>query len=213
MSIFFKPHFAKVDTALRMGCHITPGDFAAHEFVAQNYGELQEFYNTYQCHLTEHADGFFFLLTDDSIIPSKALSKPCVHLGQLLALMARDPAITKTKGVVALDHVYQTLSAMFSVDLLNKIYAPKTRDTGIEKQIRKEIQRALKVLARLNFILIENGGEEIRMTEAINRFSDVARHNNEPSPVVRKDLELKRGIRFDAFQENEIGDEETNDED
>lgn len=213
MSIFFKPHFAKVDTALRRGSHITPGDFASHEFIAQNFDAMQEFYETYQCTLTEHPDGFFFLMTEDSIIPSRFLSKPCVHLGQLLALMARDPAITKTRGVVSIDKIFQTLSTMFSADLLNKIYAPKTREIGTEKQIKKEVQKALRTLSQLNFVILENGGEAIRMTEAINRFADVARHNNEPTNIIQRDLEIKRGIHFDAFEANDFEGEESNDED
>lgn len=213
MSIFFKPLFAQVDTALRRGSHITLGDYAAHEFVAQNFDAMQEFYETYQCSLVEHPDGFFFLMTEDSIIPSRVLPKPCVHIGQLLALMARDPAITKTRGVVSIDNIFQTLSTMFSPDLLNKIYAPKTREIGTDKQIKKEVQKALRTLSQLNFILLENGGEAIRMTEAINRFVDVARHNNEPSNIIQRDLEIKRGIRFDAFEPNDLEGEETNDED
>lgn len=212
MNVFYKPHFPKVDTALRMGCHITTDDFVSHEFVAQNFSELCQFYATYEAALIEHPDGFFFLHTDDGVIPSRNLPKSCVHIGQLLAHMAREPLITKTRGIVALDQIFQRLSTMFSAELLGKIYAPKARENGTEKQIKKEVHRALRILARLNFVTFEPGMEALFITDAINRFADVARHDNNPSPAAQKDLEIKRGIKFGAFEDTEPGDEEENDE-
>lgn len=101
---------------------------------------------------------------------------------------------------------------MFSAELLGKIYAPTARDNGTDKQIKKEVQKALRILARLNFVTFESGMEAIYITDAIGRFADVARHDNDPSPAARKDLEIKRGIAFDVFEDNAPGDEEENDE-
>jgi chromosome partition protein MukE len=209
MLIYMQPHFAEVDTALRTGFHVTANNFAEYEFIAQNFDALSGFYRSYHSTLTEHPDGFFYLQTDDnSTIPSRTLPRPCMHLGQLLALMARDPSITKTKGVVTTDHLFKTLGAMFSTTILGKIYAPHAKGMSTEEKIQKEIRRALRTLAQLNFIVLDKNEASLSMTVAINRFVEIARHDNEPSEAARRELEICRGVRFDAFDNSTFQEDE-----
>lgn len=213
MNTIESPYFPRVDTALRMGSHITTDDYVSHEFVAQNFSWLFGFYARYEASLTQHPDGFFFLQTDGSVIPNKSLSKSCMHLGQLLAYLTRQPAITKTRGIVTLDEIHQTLSTMFSAELLGKIYVPTAKENGTAKQIKKEVFKSLRILTRLNFLTFENGMKAVRITPAIGRFAEMARHDNDPSPAASKDLEIKRGVKFDDPSDVITPQEDENDDD
>jgi chromosome condensin MukBEF MukE localization factor len=186
MNIIEHPLFPKLDTALRRGVHITSSDYVNHEFLARNFVELAAFYGRYDASLIEHPDGFFFLRTDGSVIPNKSLSKPCMHLGQLLAYLARASAITRTRGVLQLEELYQTMSTMFAADLLAKIYVPNAKNSVSPQQIKNEVLRCLKVFAQLNMISFERGREAIQLTDAIGRFTEMARHDNSPSPAAKK---------------------------
>jgi chromosome condensin MukBEF MukE localization factor len=211
MNVTEMARFPEVDTALRMGAHITSKDFGSHEFVAQNFSDLSEFYASYGAALIEHPDSFYFLNTADSVIPSRALPKSCMHLGKLLAYLGRDEKVARTSGTVRIEHVLQTLSTMFSAELLRRIYAPTAREGGNEKQITKEVERSLRLLAQLGFIELDSGKNTVTITPAIGRFADLARHDNDPSPAARKDLEVRRGIRFEAFGDETEDDDERGD--
>jgi chromosome condensin MukBEF MukE localization factor len=204
--------FPKLDTALRRGIHITSSDYVSHEFLARNFVELATFYGRYDASLIDHPDGFFFLRTDGSVIPNRSLSKPCMHLGQLLAYLARESAIARTRGILQLDELYQTMSTMCAAELLAQIYVPNAKNSVSPQQIKNEILRCLKVFAQLNMITFERGREAIQLTEAIGRFTEMARHNNCPSPAAKKNLEINRGVEFDTPPDLEDSQEDDNEQ-
>lgn len=199
MDILNKPRFAEIDTALRIGTHVSSGDYGAYEFVAQNFDELSELYSKYGATLVAHPDGFYFLNTVDSVIPSRVLPKSCTHLGKLLAYLAREPETIKTGGTITFERVLQTMSTMFSPELVRRIYT--WNGNGADKHVIKEIERALRLLANLGFVQLEGGLSKITFTPAIGRFVDVAKHDNDPSQAARKDLRTRRGISFAPFDD------------
>ncbi|MDX9958624.1 MAG: hypothetical protein RBT68_09305, partial [Spirochaetia bacterium] len=132
-------------------------------------------------------------------IPSRILPKPCVHLGIFIALKTRDPEITRASGRISLGNLLQSIETSVPRETLQKIYAPKQRETSTDTRITEEINKALKMLAELRFLEIQ--GSAIKPLEAIHRFADLARHDNEPDELSRLVLTEQRGVVFQASDE------------
>ncbi len=193
------PNFARADVLLRRGGHIGRGELVLYEFCTQYYEELKEFYARFECQMVQHPDGFFYLLPRGSLISTRKLPKPCVHLGLFIALKTRDPEITKSSGRIPVAQLMQSIETTIPREVLQKTYAPKQREAASDARIAEEIQRALRVLAELGFIELER--DTVRPLEAIARFTELARHDNVPDDGTRILLETERGIVFDVSEE------------
>lgn len=200
--IYTDKQFVEIDVVLRRGGHINRSNFVAYQFLIENYIPLKKFYEGYGCNLVQHQDGFFFLLSQGSIIRSKLLPIPCMHLGMFIALKMRDPEITSYSGRIPLRQLLQAMEASIPRETLQKVYAPKQREASADARITEEIQKALRILADLNFVQIQ--GEVIRPTEAIHRFAELARHNNTPDEPTKLMLAVQRGVVFHKAEEEEF---------
>ena len=197
--IFLDSKFPQIDVALRRGGHITRTDVVAYETLCQHFAELRQFYLGYGCLLVQHPNDFFFLVPSEGVIRSRELSKACMHVGIFLAAKARDPEITRTAGKISAAWLMQAIKASVPRETLQQIYAPKQREASIDVRIAEEIEKALDTLARLNFI--ERQDDVIRVTDAIHRFGDLARHQNAPDSPARLLLETERGVAFEETRE------------
>jgi chromosome partition protein MukE len=196
---FHDPNFARTDVLLRRGGHIGRGELVLYEFCTQHYDELKDFYTRFECQMVQHPDGFFYLLPRGNLIATRRLSKPCVHLGLFIALKARDPEITRSSGRIPVTQLLQSIETTIPREVLQKTYAPKQREAATDARITEEIQRALRVLAELGFIVLEH--DTVRPLEAIARFAELARHDNAPDDGARILLETERGIVFDVSED------------
>lgn len=199
--IFYDPKFVDADLRLRHGGHINRSDLVTYEFLCENFEDVARFYEAYGCKLVQHPDGFFFLLSQGSMIRSRLLPAPCVHLGLFIAMKMRDPEITRRAGRLRLDELLQSIEASVSHETLMRIYAPKKRQASANARITEEILRALRLLAELNFVELQD--DLIRPKEAILRFAELARHNNEPDEAARLKLAIDHGVVFQEAQEEE----------
>jgi len=204
--IYLTRQFIESDLILRRGGHINRSNLPLYQFVTDHYDNLDQFYLGYQCKLTQHQDGFFYLLSKGGLIPTRLLPLPCIHLGMFIALKMRDPEITRSSGKIDLDGLLRSIEVSVPRETLQKVYAPKQREASVDTKITEEIQKALKDLARLNFVEIK--GEIIRPLESINRFAELARHDNSPDELARIVL-MDRGV---VFQESDEDDSEDDDE-
>lgn len=193
--------FVEIDVLLRRGGHINRSNIILYQYLCENNISLKPFYDAYECQLVQHQDGFFFLLPKGSIIKTRVLSKPCMHLGMFLALKMRDPEITRTSGKLHLNQLLQAIDTSVSREVLQNIYAPKQRESSTDTKVADEIKKALRTLAELNFLQIQ--GDVIIPAESIHRFAELARHNNNPDDITRASLKFQRGVVFDKIESNE----------
>ena len=201
MMIFHDAKFVEIDLLLRRGAHINRSSLVAYEYMSQNFEELQSFYAQYGCALHQHPDGFFYITAKNGMLRTRLLPKSCVHLGIFIALKARDPEITRSLGRIPMNTLIQDIETSIPRSVLQQIYAPKRRDAVVDEVISDEIRRSLKTLSDLGFI--EMTDVAIRPLEAINRFSELARYNNEPDESSRLTLSIQRGVVFSEGAENE----------
>jgi len=201
MTIFHDDKFTEVDVMLRRGGHINRSSISSHDYMCQNFEELQKFYGRYGCSLHQHPDGFFYMTVKGGMFRTRLLPKSCVHLGIFIVLKARDPEITRSSGRIPINQLFQDIETSVPREILQQVYAPNRRDAVVDERISDEIKKALKILADLGFV--EMTETAIRPLEAINRFAELARHNNEPNDEGHLTLVVQRGVVFHDAAENE----------
>jgi chromosome condensin MukBEF MukE localization factor len=201
MTIFYDDKFIEIDLLLRRGGHINRSNLASYDYVCQNFEELQKFYGRYSCSLYQHPDGFFYMAVKGGMFRTRLLPKSCVHLGIFISLKARDPEITRSSGRVPINQLFQDIETSVPREVLQQVYAPNRREAIVDECILDEIKKALKILADLGFI--EMTESTIRPLEAINRFAELARYNNEPNEESRSNLTAQRGVVFSDADEND----------
>jgi chromosome partition protein MukE len=204
--IFYDTKFVEVDLVLRRGGHVNRSSLTAYDWMCQNFDELQAFYERYGCSLLQHPDGFFFMTLKGGMIRSRLLPKSCVHLGQVIALKARDPEITRSSGWLTINQLMQDIETSIPKETLQKVFARSRKESVVDEKISEEIQRAIKILAELDFVEIK--GNAMRPLEAIHRFAELARHNNEPDDMTKLHLAVERGVVFhDASDDEAYGED------
>lgn len=197
--------FVGIDLLLRRGGHINRSDFVLYGWVKDNFDELSKFYNHYGCALIQHPDGFYFMAPQKGLIRSRLLPKTCIHLGMFIALKARDPEITRSSGWLQLAQLMQDIETSVPKETLQKVYAPGRKESVVDDRISNEIQNALKILVDLKFA--EMTGQALRPLEAIHRFAELARHDNNPGDETKMHLAIERGVVFHDAMEEEYGKE------
>ncbi len=198
--IFHSPEFVDADLTLRRGGHVNRTNFALHGWIRDNYDELKTFYLNYCCALQQHPDGCFFLVSSGKMMKTRVLSKACVHLGTFLALKARDPEITKTSGWIPIEQLLQDIVTTVSKETLNRVYAPRAKESLVSRRVSDELQNSIRTLGDLNFIEIRESA--LKPLEAIGRFADLARYDNEPDDIAKCRLEDSFGMTW-QFEDNE----------
>lgn len=197
--IFTTSQFAEIDTALRRGRHISRGDIGAYEFITQNFDDFESFYAAYGARLIQHPDGFFFLLAKGGLMPTRVLHRSAMHLGMFIAFKRRDPDLTRSDGLMSIAGLIQDLETSVPAETLTQVYAPKQKASLEGERIHAEVMRALKVLSDLDFI--EINGDHLFAHDAINRFTEMAKHSNAPNDTAKIGLEIQRGVVFDIGEE------------
>lgn len=200
--------FADIDLILRRGGHINRSSLVAYEWVCNNHDSLKNFYTNFGATLEQHPDGFFFLTVSGSKLRARLLPKTCIHLGMFIALKARDPEITRTSGWLSTSQLLHDIETTVPKEILQQIYAPGRKESVIDDRVTAEINSALKILATLCFV--ETRGEMLRPLEAINRFAEYARHNNEPDENARIKMAIERGVIFHDAEQSEEYEEDDN---
>lgn len=206
MSITESPAFPLVDVSLRAGRHITTEEIGYYEFIVQNFEDLTNFYQKYDCCLVEHSDGFFYLFSHGEIIPTYQLNRRCVQVGQTVAYLSRQPIVTLSLGAISVEDILQTLQTLMTRESLKALFAPISGDATADKTIVDEVVKALRVLSKCNFVVKVQGEHLYRPTPAIGRFADMARYDNTPSEIAKLRLEnsgLRTSVEFDIGADDE----------
>ena len=191
--------FVDIDIILRRGGHINRTDFVAYDWLCSNHDDLKSFYANYGTSLVQHPDGFFFLTVSGGKLRSRLLPKTCIHLGMFIALKARDPEITRSSGWMQTAQLLHDIETTIPKNVLQQVYAPGRKESVVDDRITQAIGAALKVLNDLRFIEIQGG--RFRPMEAINRFAEFARHDNEPDENAKIKMIVERGVVFHEADE------------
>jgi chromosome condensin MukBEF MukE localization factor len=200
MSIFHERTFAEIDVTLRRGGHINRSDIGFYDYICRHFTVMTSFYEGYGCGLHQHSDGCFYLTGKDSLLRTMLLPKSCVHLGEVIALKARNPQITRSSGFINIDQLFRDIETSVSRETLRRTYAPRRTETTADATITEEIWRALKLLADLRCIEMKGGA--IKPLEAIHRFADIARHENAQEDSALP-LVIERGVVINAQSNTE----------
>lgn len=206
MTIFHDRQLAEADVMLRRGGNINRTNIAICDFVTHHFDEIQRWYASYGSTLHRHSAGCFFLVSNDDLMPSTPLPRPCVHLGLLIELKTRKAEITKTSGRLSLTLLLNELETTIPRETLRRVYAPHNGELTLDRTIVKTFDKAVNQLTALGFIAVT--GDIVQPLEAIHRFADVAQFDNAPDGNARLRLAIELGLIFDDHPASNPTDEE-----
>lgn len=184
------PAFPRVDVALRQGTHIDIHDLEDYAFLRDALAHLEDFYHRYGYELVRAPDEtYFYLKPRKEWLGRKQLSRAEMLVGQALALMLLDPAITRDAGVVQVGQVLELLGSLVGQERLIRCLNPRRRASSdarvAEEAVRKEVGKAIRELARLGFVR-RLDGDRIRLRESLMRFAEAVRTLADPVAALRE---------------------------
>ncbi|AGP36474.1 chromosome partition protein MukE [Sorangium cellulosum] len=186
--VVLDPLFPEVDLALRAGRHVDRDDGDRYSFLVDAQELLEPFYRRYGCELTHATEGYFYLLPSGDRLGRRHLTAGEMLVGQTLALLYLDPATVQSGGVVPRAQLVARLEGLIGRQRLVVALNPRRKryDERIaEETVRIEIDKALRALAALGFVdLQEEGGrgaapaaraERLRVRAPVLRFAEPVR--------------------------------------
>ena len=179
--------FPEVDLRLREGRHIDDLDLDHFTFLEDARAWLEGFYDRYGCDLVRSRDGYYYLSPRGDRFGRRSLSAAEMLVGQALCLLRLDPAILRTTGRVERVRVLELLDQLVGSDRLGRALNPrrKRRSKSVEEEeIRKDVDRAIRTLARLGFIEVES--DLLRLRAALSRFAEPVAHGPQPEGALSK---------------------------
>jgi len=197
--------FPEVDLVLREGRHIDDRDLEHFTFLEDARTWLEGFYDRFGCDLRRSPDGYFFLEPRGDRMGRRTLSAAEMLVGQALCLLRMDPASLRTSWRVERVRVVELLDQLVGSDRLCKALNArrKRRSKAVEEEeIRKDIDGAIRTLARLGFVDIEEGALLLRTP--LLRFADPVAMQARPEAA----LAAMVGAAETASQETAEEDEE-----
>jgi chromosome condensin MukBEF MukE localization factor len=165
--------FTTVDYKLRRGAHISVEDVDIHDFIKANFEDLSKFYRRYDAALIEGAEGYYYLVSEGSILGQRQLSKAEMLIGLSIAHLYRDPENrVKGTGELTAEQVILRLEALKSKkEIARLVTESKVKSDLHPSKVREATLDAIKKLAALNFLyLLDSSGISFRCKRPIHRF-------------------------------------------
>lgn len=202
--------FPPVDLALREGKHIANDDPAEYAFVAAAQSFLDPFYRRYGADLVHASDGYFYLRPIGDRLGRRHFSAGEMLVGQTLALLYLDPATVQSGGRAPREQVIELLDNLVGRDRLITALNPRRSGKHSERVaqdiIRREIDQALRKLARLGFVELLDG-ELLRLRPPLLRFADPVRGLGDPAAGLQRLIERRDAVTME-LESAEVADEE-----
>lgn len=203
--------FPDVDLALREGRHIASDEPATYSFVREAQVFLEPFYRLYGCELVQANDGYFYLRPTGDRLGRRHLSVGEMLVGQALALLYLDPATVQSGGAALRGQVVELLDNLVGKDrlvqALNRRRSGKRAERVAQELVRREIDQALRALARLGFVEILEG-ERLRLRPPILRFADPVRGLGDPAAGLQRLIERRDAITVELDANDEHDEED-----
>lgn len=189
--------FPAVDLALREGRHIASDEAAEYGFIAAAQAFLEPFYRRYGAELVQPSEGYFYLRPIGDRLGRRHLSAGEMLVGQTLALLYLDPATVQSGGRALREQVIELLDNLVGKDrlitALNRRRSGKRSERVAQEMVRKEIDQALRALARLGFVEFL-GGELLRLRTPVLRFADPVRGLGDMAAGLQRLIERRDAI-------------------
>lgn len=174
--------FPEVDLRLREGGHIDDLDLEMFTFLEDARPFLEQFYERFGCQLVRSVDGYYFLRPRGDRLGQRKLSAAEMLVGQALCLLRMDPASLRTSWRVKRARVLEVIEQLVGADRLGLALKPRRgrRLKAVEEErIRDEVNAAIKTLARLGFVVIEE--DMLRLRTSLLRFLEPV--TEQPNPA------------------------------
>lgn len=180
-------HFPDVDLELRRGRHIGREDIDWFGFLVDAQYHLETFYRRFACELVQGGDAYFYLLPSGARLGRRHLSTAEMLVGQALALMRLDPATAESVGLVEVGQLTELLTNIVGKERLLKALNSRrgqVHDERVaEREVRGEIQKALRGLDRLGFVE-RLSDMEIALRAPLMRFAEPVRGLSDPEAAL-----------------------------
>lgn len=166
--------FPEIDLRLREGHHIDDIAIEHFAFLQDARALLEAFYDRFGCDLIRSPDGYFYLSPRGDRMGRRSLNAAEMLVGQTLCLLRLDPAVLRTMWKVPRARVIELLEQLVGADRLRYALEPRRKrrvQTVAEEEIRKDVDAAIRTLARLGFIDIEPD-DQLRLRVPLLRFAD-----------------------------------------
>lgn len=204
--------FPVIDLALREGRHIASDEPAEFAFVREAQVFLEPFYRRYGCELVQVNDGYFYLRPSGDRLGRRHLSSAEMLVGQALALLYLDPATVQSGGAALRGQVVELLDNLVGkeklVQALNRRRSGKRSERVAHETVRREIDQALRSLARLGFVEVLEG-ERLRLRPPVLRFAEPVRSLGDPAAGLQRLIERRDAV---IVEMEEGGDERDEDD-
>lgn len=171
--------FPDLDLALRAGRHIAADAFALYAFLTDAEPWLREFYDGFDCDLIRAPEQYWYLLPRTDRLGRRQLSRADMLVGMACALLLLDPATTRDRGRVARTRPLEMLQGLLDADGLARLLVGRRRTETVEaERVRESIRKALKRLAGLGFVDLQDG-DTLELKTPLLRFADPVRDSGD----------------------------------
>lgn len=204
--------FPEVDLDLRCGKHIGRDDGPAYDFLSESLDHLEPFYRRFGAEIVYKTDGYFYLLPAGERLKRRHLSAAEMIVGQVLALLYLDPDTLEQSGLVTRELLLQRLEGLVGKENLVQALSPRRRKATehiAEENVRKEVDKAIKQLARLGFVERVSDGR-LKLRPSLMRFTEPVRGLNDEAGAMER--LISRGEVLVPTDESEAVDVETKEE-
>lgn len=197
-AVVLDPLFPGIDQRLRAGVHFGEDDVRAWSFLQRARPWLERFYAGYGCRLQLTPEGYAYLVSEGDLLGHRRLSRAEMLTGQVLALMAMDPAYLARLGRIPVGEVLARLELLVGAESLAERLVGRQRGANRDldaARVRDAVLKALNGLQRLGFVEWSAAAGEVFPRRAILRFAE----------PVRESADVEAGLaRLVAGQEAEV---------
>ena len=204
--------FPAIDLALREGRHIGSDEPAEYGFVREAQVFLEPFYRRYGCELVQANDGYFYLRPTGDKLGRRHLSAAEMLVGQALALLYLDPATVQSGGGALRGQIVELLDNLVGkeklIQALNRRRSGKRSERVAHELVRKEIDQALRSLARLGFVELLDG-ERLRLRPPVLRFAEPVRGLGDPAAGLQRLIERRDAVLVELESSEDHDEDDT----
>ncbi|MGL5947473.1 MAG: chromosome partition protein MukE [Aeromonas sp.] len=186
--VLANPLFARLDTALRQGRHISGEEFELHALLNEFAPELDTFYSRYHVELIKAPEGFYYLrprATSD--IATSVLSELDMLVGKVLCYLYLSPDRLASEGIFSTQDLQEELLGLTDEQQLLRMVNSRMGGSDLDKKkLLEKVRTSLRRLRRLGMIFPVGSGEKadkFRIGEAVFRFAADVRSDEDPRAV------------------------------
>lgn len=210
------PLFPVLDSALRIGRHITNEELDNYEYLAFYQDELELFYQRYNVELIRAPEGFFYLRPRSTTLISRSvLSELDMMIGKILCYLYLSPERLANEGIFTVADLNEELMALADESKLLRYVNQRSTGSDLDRQkLQEKVRASLNRLRRLGMLtFMSSDNQKFRISEAVFRFGADVRSGDDP--IAAQLRMIRDGEAMAVEQKLSLNDEseESNEED